>query len=59
MKSKPRMSHELAKKFSIFEHVLSRLSNVMNMENYTLRKKRPSYCCMGTHISPRHHMGFR
>ena len=45
--------------FPIFEHVLSRHSNVMNiinldLENFTFQNKWPSCCCISTHISLRH-----
>ena len=36
--------------FSIFEHVLSRLSNVMNITNFTSRNRRPSCSCWETDI---------
>ena len=37
--------------FSIFEHVLSRLSNVMNITNFTSRNRRPSCSCWETQFS--------
>ena len=46
---------ELIQTRFIFEHVLSRVSNVMSIMNCAFQN---TCCCMGAHISPKHDIKF-